>query len=106
MLARGNALPTHNYWTADDLKYAGSGSGACAVSVSGGTQCNTPMRGAFLLAAPRGFGLRQAFMRVCDKVGLSGRRFHDLRHLFVTSLFKAGAPAPAVQAVVLRRRPR
>ena len=63
-------------------------------------------RGAFLLAAPRGFGLRQAFMRVCDKVGLSGRRFHDLRHLFVTSLFKAGAPAPAVQAVVLRRRPR
>ena len=45
------------------------------------------------------FGLRQAFERTCKRVSLEGWRFHDLRHFFVTSLFRTGAPAPAVQAL-------
>ncbi|MCP3062239.1 hypothetical protein LXT21_25960 [Myxococcus sp. K38C18041901] len=38
--------PTHHYWTDDDLRYSGSGSGACSVSTTAGTYCgaNTPMR--------------------------------------------------------------
>jgi integrase len=42
-------------------------------------------------------GLNQAFKRVQDRVGLTGRCFHDLRHFFVTELFRRGASAPAVQ---------
>lgn len=50
--------------------------------------------------APWGeFGLLLAFQRAQKKAGLLGSRFHDLRHFFVTSLFRAGAPAPAVQAL-------
>jgi integrase len=45
------------------------------------------------------FGLRQAFHRDAERAGLEGWRFHDLRHYFVTSLFRGGAPAPAVQAL-------
>ena len=46
------------------------------------------------------FGLRQAFRRACMKAKL-GRcwRFHDLRHLFVTGLFRAGVPANVAQAL-------
>jgi len=47
----------------------------------------------------KNYALRQAFVRVAKKAGIEGWRFHDLRHLFVTSLFRAGAPAPAVQAL-------
>jgi integrase len=47
----------------------------------------------------KSYALRQAFVRVAKKAGIEGWRFHDLRHLFVTSLFRAGAPAPAVQAL-------
>ena len=43
-------------------------------------------------------GLLQAFPRAQEKAGLSGFRFHDLRHYFVTHFFRGGAPAPAVQA--------
>lgn len=45
------------------------------------------------------FGLLLAFQRAQKKAGLSGWRFHDLRHAFVTALFRGGAPAPAVQAL-------
>ncbi|UQA57411.1 tyrosine-type recombinase/integrase [Polyangium aurulentum] len=44
-------------------------------------------------------GLLQAFRRAQKKAGLSGFRFHDLRHFFVTELFRGGAAAPAVQAL-------
>jgi integrase len=44
-------------------------------------------------------GLRQAFKRVCKRAGLEGWRFHDLRHYFVTALFKVSVPAPVVQAL-------
>lgn len=47
----------------------------------------------------KNYALRQAFQRVAKRAGIEGWRFHDLRHLFVTSLFRAGAPAPAVQAL-------
>jgi integrase len=43
------------------------------------------------------WGLRLAFMRAQKRAKLSGFRFHDLRHFFVTELFRNGAPAPAVQ---------
>ncbi len=43
------------------------------------------------------WGLRQTFKRACKRARLEGWRFHDLRHFFVTSLFRTGAPAPAVQ---------
>jgi hypothetical protein len=37
--------PTHDYWTADDLKYTGSGPAACSVSAETGNSCGaTPMR--------------------------------------------------------------
>ncbi len=42
---RGTAVPTHDYWTADALKYSGSGPSACSVSTTVGTDCGaTPMR--------------------------------------------------------------
>jgi integrase len=44
-------------------------------------------------------GLLQAFQRAQEKAGVSGFRFHDLRHFFVTQLFRGGSPAPAVQAL-------
>jgi len=45
------------------------------------------------------WGLLQAFERAAGKVGIAGFRFHDLRHFFVTQLFRDGSPAPAVQAL-------
>ena len=44
-------------------------------------------------------GLLQAFRRAQKKVGIEGFRFHDLRHFFVTELFRGGGSAPAVQAL-------
>ncbi len=41
--------------------------------------------------------LYHAFKGACRKVELTGFRFHDLRHAFVTELFRGGAPAPVVQ---------
>jgi hypothetical protein len=39
------AAPSHDYWTADALKYNGSGPGACFVSTTAGNDCGTtPMR--------------------------------------------------------------
>jgi integrase len=32
------------------------------------------------------------FRRVCDRVGLTGIRLHDLRHLHATQLLAAGVP--------------
>jgi integrase len=45
------------------------------------------------------WGLRLAFQRAQKRAKLSGFRFHDLRHFFVTELFRGGSPAPAVQAL-------
>jgi len=42
-------------------------------------------------------GLNQAFKRAQKRAGRSGWCFHDLRHFFVTELFRNGASAPAVQ---------
>lgn len=44
-------------------------------------------------------GLLQAFRRAQKKAGIEGFRFHDLRHFFVTELFRGGGSAPAVQAL-------
>jgi hypothetical protein len=43
---RNGAVPTHNYWTADDLAWSGSGTNACAAVTTGGTACSPgdPMR--------------------------------------------------------------
>lgn len=45
-------------------------------------------------------GLNQALKRAVERAGLKGSwRFHDLRHFFVTQLFRRGGSAPAVQAL-------
>ena len=41
--------------------------------------------------------LRHAFQSACKRIGLLGFRLHDLRHAFVTELFRSGASAPVVQ---------
>lgn len=41
--------------------------------------------------------LRNAFRAACTRAGVSGLRLHDLRHLFVSALFRRGASAPVVQ---------
>lgn len=44
------------------------------------------------------FSLRKAFLGARARAGLSDEwRLHDLRHFFVTTLFRSGAPAPVVQ---------
>lgn len=43
------------------------------------------------------FGLNQAFGRALERAGLSNWSFHDLRHFFVTELFRNGAGAAAIQ---------
>ncbi len=46
------------------------------------------------------YGLAQAFVRACRRAGLAKTwRLHDLRHFFVTALFRAGVSAPTVQAL-------
>jgi integrase len=45
------------------------------------------------------FSLGNAFRRACKRAELTGWRPHDLRHFFVTELFRRGAPAHAVQAL-------
>lgn len=42
-------------------------------------------------------GLNQTFKRAQQRAGRSGLSFHDLRHFFVTELFRRGVSAPAVQ---------
>ncbi|MDF3067060.1 MAG: hypothetical protein K0R38_2661 [Polyangiaceae bacterium] len=43
------------------------------------------------------FGLNQAFGRALERAKLDGWSFHDLRHFFVTELFRNGASAVAIQ---------
>lgn len=43
------------------------------------------------------WGLLSAFRSACRRTGMKGWRFHDLRHFYVTSLFRARVPAPTVQ---------
>lgn len=46
------------------------------------------------------FGLLQALRRAVTKAGILGHwRVHDLRHAFVTELFRRGGSGPAVQAL-------
>jgi len=45
------------------------------------------------------YSLLNAFRRACARAGVGSWRFHDLRHYFVTGLFRAGVPAPTVQAL-------
>ncbi len=45
------------------------------------------------------WGLRQVFQRVRDRAGLDTWSFHDLRHFFISELFRKRVPAPAVQAL-------
>jgi len=46
------------------------------------------------------YGLNQALKRASGRAGIEGSwRFHDLRHFFVTQLFRRGGSAPAVQAL-------
>ncbi len=46
------------------------------------------------------YGLNQALKRAIGRAGVEGSwRFHDLRHFFVTQLFRGGGSAPAVQAL-------
>lgn len=42
-------------------------------------------------------GLNQAFQRAQERAGRTGWTFHDLRHFFVTELFRNGAGAAAIQ---------
>lgn len=42
-------------------------------------------------------GLNQAFKRSQERAKLEGWSFHDLRHFFVTELFRSGAGAAAIQ---------
>ncbi len=44
-------------------------------------------------------GLNQTFQRARDRAGLDTWSFHDLRHFFVSELFRRGAPAHVVQAL-------
>lgn len=44
---RAGGTPTHHYWTADNLRYSGTGTGSCSVSTSTGSVCDggaNPMR--------------------------------------------------------------
>ena len=42
--------------------------------------------------------LSHAFRRLCKQAGISGVRFHDLRHTHATMLLAAGVPVHVVQA--------
>lgn len=42
-------------------------------------------------------GLNQAFKRAMERAGLSGWSFHDLRHFFVSELFRMGVSAAAIR---------
>jgi integrase len=42
-------------------------------------------------------GLNQAFKRAMERAGLDGWSFHDLRHFFVSELFRMGASAEAIR---------
>ena len=42
-------------------------------------------------------GLNQAFQRAQERAKRTGWSFHDLRHFFVTELFRNGARAAAIQ---------
>lgn len=44
-------------------------------------------------------GLNQSFQRARDRAGLDTWSVHDLRHFFVSELFRSGAPAHVVQAL-------
>ncbi len=43
------------------------------------------------------YGLNQAFKRAQKRAGRGGASFHDLRHFFITELFRKGVSVPVVQ---------
>jgi len=42
-------------------------------------------------------GLSAAFRRACERAGITGLRFHDLRHTFASQLAMKGVPIPQIQ---------
>jgi integrase len=44
-------------------------------------------------------GLNQAFQRARDRAGLDTWSYHDLRHFFISELFRSGVPAHVVRAL-------
>ena len=44
--------------------------------------------------------LKGAFERLCKKVGISGLRFHDLRHTAATRMIEAGASIVSVSKIL------
>ncbi|RJO74439.1 MAG: site-specific integrase [Myxococcales bacterium] len=49
---------------------------------------------------PYGTRMRKAWLRACEKAGLAGLRFHDLRHTFASHLVMAGQNLLAVQELL------
>lgn len=47
-------------------------------------------------------GLNQAIKRVLKRTGRSGASFHDLRHFFITELFRKDVSAPVVRQLAGR----
>ena len=47
--------------------------------------------------------LNKSFMRVCSKVGLSGKRAYDLRHTFGTEMYRRTHDPLVVQQLMLHR---
>jgi integrase len=41
--------------------------------------------------------LRKSFKRILDKAGIEHKKFHSLRHTYITKLFEAGVPLKTVQ---------
>jgi integrase len=44
-------------------------------------------------------GLKRAFRKLCEKVGIENFRFHDFRHTFVTNMRRAGKQDRVIMAI-------
>jgi integrase len=58
-----------------------------------------PVRDAQLVFPVSKYALRQTWVRVTKKAGISGFRFHDLRHEALSRLFELGLSVPEVQLI-------
>jgi integrase len=43
--------------------------------------------------------IRAAFNTACAKANIVDFRLHDLRHCFVSNMYRAGVPIPTIQAI-------
>lgn len=50
--------------------------------------------------ADRSESLKEAFKGACARAGITGLRFHDLRHTFATWLSLAGVDLPTVKELL------